>query len=123
MLQADFFWLNVPTFKRPNVLTERGNRKLLFAKNDSRFCQVVWRKLHGNFVPRHDSDEMLAHFAGNMRKDIALPGKIDAEHRPRQNLRHSALRNDLFFLRHCAANIPRQRPALKAAAHVTPALR
>ena len=40
-----------------------------------------------------------------MRKDIALAGKIYAEHRSRQNLRHGAFDNDLFFLRHCAANI------------------
>src|SRR6516165_1490899 len=40
-----------------------------------------------------------------MRKDIALAGKIDAEHRSGQNLCHGAFGNDLFFLRHCAANI------------------
>src|SRR6266480_6278924 len=40
-----------------------------------------------------------------MRKDIALAWKIDAEHRSRQNLRYSAFGDDLFFLRHCAANI------------------
>src|SRR4029077_4633717 len=40
-----------------------------------------------------------------MRKHIALAGKIDAEHRSRQDLCHSALSDDLFFLRHCAANI------------------
>jgi len=56
---------------------------------------------------------MLAHFAGNMRKDIALPGKIDAKHRPGQNLRHGAFSDDLFFFRHRAANIPRQRTTLK----------
>jgi hypothetical protein len=41
-----------------------------------------------------------------MRKDIALAGKIDAEHRSRQNLSDGALRDDLFFLCHCAPNIP-----------------
>src|SRR6266446_4351448 len=40
-----------------------------------------------------------------MRKDIALAGKIDAEHRSRQNLRHSALGDDLLFLRHYTVNI------------------
>jgi hypothetical protein len=34
-----------------------------------------------------------------------LAGKIYAEHRSRQNLRHGAFDNDLFFLRHFAANI------------------
>src|ERR1051325_1000424 len=40
-----------------------------------------------------------------MRKDIALAGKIDTKHRSRQNLGHGAFSDDLFLLRHCAANI------------------
>src|SRR5215472_9228944 len=40
-----------------------------------------------------------------MRKNIALAGKINAKHRSRQNLGHGTFGNDLFFLRHRAANI------------------
>ena len=50
-----------------------------------------------------------------MRKDIALAGKIDTEHRSRQNLRHGALR-DVSVLPDRATNIPRQRTPLKASA-------
>jgi hypothetical protein len=50
---------------------------------------------------------MLAHFARNMGKDIALTGKIDTEHRTRQDLSHSTFGDDLFFFRHRAANIRR----------------
>src|SRR5262249_18391267 len=70
-----------------------------------RLCQIVWRKLHGNFVAGYDPDEMLAHFARDMRKHIALARKIDTEHRARQDLSHSAFGDDLFFLRHRAPNI------------------
>ena len=34
-----------------------------------------------------------------------LAGEIDAEHCSRQNLSYGAFGDDLFFLRHCAANI------------------
>src|SRR6266487_6717040 len=47
---------------------------------------------------------MLAHFAGDMRKHIALPRKIDTKHRARQHLRHRAFGHDLVFLWH-ALNI------------------
>src|SRR5690348_512629 len=40
-----------------------------------------------------------------MRKHIALAWKIDAKHRSRQHLGYRAFGNDLFFLRHRAANI------------------
>src|SRR6266550_1701873 len=43
---------------------------------------------------------MLAHFAGDMRKHIALPRKIDTKHRARQHLRHRAFGHDLVFLWH-----------------------
>jgi hypothetical protein len=77
----------------------------LFAKNDSRLCQIVWRKLHRDFVAGDNPDKMLAHFAGDMRKDIALARQIDTEHRARQDVGHSAFSDDLLFLRHRAANI------------------
>ena len=94
------------TLGRPTKLNEK-KRKSLFAENDSRLCQVVWRKLYGNFIARHNPDKMLAHFARNMGKDIALTRKIDTEHRARQHLSHSAFGDDLFFFRHRMANICR----------------
>src|SRR5262245_51676544 len=51
-----------------------------------------------------------------MRKDIALAGKVDAEHRSRQNLRYGTLGDDLLFLRHCAANIRASADRLKSSA-------
>src|SRR5215469_2458458 len=59
-----------------------------------------------------------------MCKDIALAGKIDAEHRARQNLGHGAFCDDLFFLRHRAPNIRgdahRSRVGLQGAAISSP---
>src|SRR5713226_9294210 len=43
---------------------------------------------------------MLAHFAGDMRKHIALARKIDAKHRARQHLSHRTFGHDLFFFGH-----------------------
>src|SRR4030095_3493782 len=48
------------------AFTEAKRRKSLFAENDSRLCQIVWRKLYRNFVARYNPDEMLAHFARTM---------------------------------------------------------
>src|SRR5262249_15116673 len=64
-----------------------------------------WRKLHRHFVARYNPNEMLAHFARDMGKDIASAGEIDTKHRARQDVGHSAFGDDLLFLRHRAANI------------------
>src|SRR4051812_12221106 len=49
-----------------------------------------------------------------MCKDVALTGKIDSEHRARQDLGHGAFGDDLFFLRHAwriyFSSAPRSRP-------------
>ena|SRR5215813_4376668 len=92
---------NVLTFQGFNVRASAS----LFAKNDSRLCQIVWRKLHRHFVARYNPNEMLAHFARDMGKDIASAGEIDTKHRARQDVGHSAFGHDLLFLRHRAANI------------------
>src|SRR3954453_15388878 len=48
-----------------------------------------------------------------MCKDVALTGKIDSEHRARQDLGHGAFGDDLFFLRHAwriySSSAPRSR--------------
>src|SRR2546430_6187499 len=60
---------------------------------------------------------MLAHFAGNVCKHIALAAEIDPEHRPRQNLGHGPFRHDLFFLRHRRGIYPRTvRPSTEPVA-------
>ena len=92
-----------------------ANAVSFLAKNDPRLGQVVGRQFHFHFVARHDPDEMLAHLAGNMSQDVAIPRQIDAEHRPGQHLRHRSFRHDLFFLRH-EAIIGREPPVLNPVA-------
>src|SRR4029077_17448175 len=82
------------------LLNASPARTLLFPENDARLGEIVRRKLDRDFVARDDADEMLAHFAGNMREHVSLTREIDPEHRPRQNLGHRALHHDLFFLWH-----------------------
>ncbi len=84
---------------------------LLFPENDARLGEIVRGKLDRHFVARDDADEMLAHFAGNMREHVTLTREIDSEHRSRQNLGHCAFHHDLFFLRHGAEIYSRRGPA------------
>ena len=46
---------------------------------------------------------MFAHLAGDMREDVALAGKLDAEHRAWQHLRHRSFRYNLLLLRHISS--------------------
>ena len=78
---------------------------LLLAENDARLGQIVRRKLHRDFITGNDADEMLAHFAGNMREYVALPGQIDSKHRSGQHLGYRSFHYDLFFFRHRAKYI------------------
>src|SRR4051812_42881748 len=94
---------NVPAFQRVDARASAS----LFAKNNSRFRQIVWRELHGNLIARYNPNKMLPHFAGDMGKHVALTREIDAEHRARQDLSDSAFGDDLFFFPHPAANICR----------------
>src|SRR4029077_2064259 len=82
-----------------------------------RLGEIVRRKLDRDFVARDDADEMLAHFAGNMREHVALTREIDPEHRSRQNLGHCAFHHDLFFLRHGAGIYSRRSPAQGGSAY------
>src|SRR5438094_125006 len=65
--------------------------------------QIVRRQLNQNSITGKDSDEVLAHLAGNMREDLMLIVlKLDPKHRVRQRFEHFG--HDLYrlFLRHTA---------------------
>src|SRR5260370_7656465 len=61
---------------------------LLVAIHNPAARQIVRRKLHRDFVSRQNPDEILAHFAGNVRQDLVLVLQLNAEHRVRQRLHH-----------------------------------
>jgi hypothetical protein len=63
------------------ALAEANLCPLLFAEDNPRFGQVVGRQFHRDLVSGHDTNEMLAHFAGDVSQDVALTGQIDAKHR------------------------------------------
>jgi hypothetical protein len=60
-----------------------GTPVLLFAENNPCFGQIVGRQFDRDLVSRHNANEMLAHFAGDVSQDVALTGQIDAKHRAR----------------------------------------
>ena len=45
-----------------------------FAENNAGLGQIVGRKLHFYLIAWHDANEVLAHFARNMRENIARAG-------------------------------------------------
>src|SRR5260370_699804 len=61
---------------------------LLVAMHNPAARQIVRRKLDRDFVSRQNPDEILAHFAGNVRQDLVLVLQLNAEHRVRQRLDH-----------------------------------
>src|SRR2546423_1729130 len=48
--------------------------------------QIVWRKLHRHFISRQNADEILAHFAGNVRQHLMLVLQLHPKHGIRQRL-------------------------------------
>jgi len=65
---------------------------------------------------------MLAHFAGNVGKNIALTRKIDTKHCPWQHLRHRPFHHDLCFLWHAIRNIVRNDASLNLPVAIHPRL-
>ena len=72
----------------------------MLAKNDSCLGQIVGRKLHRDFIARHDSNEMFAHLTGDMSEHVALAWKVHAKHRTWQHLGYRPFGHDLLFLWH-----------------------
>src|SRR5256886_5667977 len=62
--------------------------ELLVAVHNPAARQIVWRKLHRDFVSRENPDEILAHLAGNVRQNLVLVLELNAEHRVWQRLDH-----------------------------------
>src|SRR5712692_9324050 len=62
--------------------------ELLVTVHNSAARQIVRGKLHRNFISRQNPDEILAHFAGNVRQNLVLVFELHAEHRVGQRLNH-----------------------------------
>src|SRR5947208_16666007 len=55
---------------------------------DSPAIKIIRRELNRNFVSRKNTNEILAHFAGNVRQDLMLVFKFHPEHGVWQRLNH-----------------------------------
>src|SRR5215471_21802269 len=64
------------------------NSPLFIAVDDPPAGQVIRRKLHRNLVSRENTDEILAHLAGDMRQYLVLVLQLHAKHSVRQRLNH-----------------------------------
>jgi hypothetical protein len=57
-----------------------GESILAVPEGDAGLAQIVWRHFHVHLVSDTDADEVLAHLARDMRKDLVAVGERDAEH-------------------------------------------
>jgi hypothetical protein len=62
-------------------------RRIIAAKTegDARLFKVVRIHLHFHNIAHHDTDEMFAELAGNMREHLMAVRQFDAEHRAGQD--------------------------------------
>lgn len=66
------------TFLASNALVAEGN---------SAACEVVWRKLHSNWIANQNPDEVFAYPSANgAQDDLARSPNFHAEHRAGQTL-------------------------------------
>src|ERR1700730_9529663 len=53
---------------------------LLIPVHDAAARKIVGRKLHCDFVPRENTNKILAHLPGNVRQHLVLVLQLDAKH-------------------------------------------
>ena len=76
---------------------------LLESIDDSATAEVVGRDFNQYPVTGEDADEVLAHFAADMRQNLVLVFQLDAEHRIGQRLYHCGFElNGFFFAQACS---------------------
>ena len=84
---------------------------LLIAISYPAAIQIVWGQLNQNPVPGKNSDEVLAHLAGNMRQNLMLAFlKLNSKHCIRQGLEDLGHNFYRLFLRH--TDVERSLPSL-----------
>ena len=80
------------------ILARRG--RFGFAKDYTSLRQIVGRDFHAYTIPRHNSDEVFSHFAGDMSKHDVPVGQFQPEHRARQDIDHNSFSNNRLFFSH-----------------------
>jgi hypothetical protein len=69
-------------------------------ESNPRLSEIVRRHLDIHLVTNTDANEVFAHLAGNMGKDLVAVGKGHTKHRARQDLRYRAGQLNWFFFSH-----------------------
>ena len=67
---------------------------------DSGFCQVIRRHFNCHLITRHNPDEMLTHFPGNMRQNHVAVAEFHPKHCSGKNFHNDAIRRNRFFFCH-----------------------
>jgi hypothetical protein len=70
------------------------------AENYPSLRQIVGRDLDAHTIPRDDSDEIFAHFTGDMREHNVPIRQFQPEHCARQDIDHNSFSNNRLFFRH-----------------------
>ena len=65
---------------------------------DSASCQVIRRKLYGNFVSRQDAYIVHTKFPGNMRQDLMAVFELNFERGIRECIRNNAFNFNYIIL-------------------------
>ena len=86
-----------------------------FSINDAAFGDIVRSDFDGDFVARHDFNEILPHFAGDVRQDAVTIRKFDGELGVGQGLDDAALRAQRIFFGQCLN--PWSRPSRSRRVH------
>lgn len=73
------------------------DRTLAFAINDATLGQIVWRKLHANFVAWNDPDEVLPHSTSNVGHDLVAGFQLHTKASVGEGLCNGALDFKSFF--------------------------
>lgn len=67
------------------------------AEGDAGLAEIVGGHLDVDAVADADTDEVLAHLAGDVGEDFVAVGQVDTEHGPGQDLRDDARQFNWFF--------------------------
>lgn len=74
--------------------------RLFTAINDAPLAQIVGREFDSNLIAREDTDVVLPHLAGNMRRYRVTVGELHAERGVGQRISHAAFHLNGIFFRH-----------------------
>lgn len=82
------------------TVVKTGTTRSRMSVCDTCLVQIVRRHFEADLVADADADEVLAHFAGDVRKHLSVARHGDPEHCPGQYLGYGPNQFNRFFFRH-----------------------